>query len=71
MEQRFYFEPGLSFRTFGVKDEVRLIKQLANEYQLNITARDNWVELAGNDVSVDAALRFLEELQKTAEAYRQ
>lgn len=64
MEQRFYFEPGLSFRTFGVKDEVRLIKQLANEYQLDITARDNWVELAGNDVSVNAALRFFEELQK-------
>ncbi|MBE6362557.1 MAG: PhoH family protein [Lentisphaerae bacterium] len=64
MEQRFYFEPGLSFRTFGVKDEVRLIKQLANEYQLNITARDNWVELAGDDASVKAALHFFEELQK-------
>ena len=64
MEQRFYFEPGLSFRTFGVKDEVRLIKQLANEYQVNITARENWVELAGNDAAVNAALRFFEELQK-------
>ncbi len=64
MEQRFYFEPGLSFRTFGVKDEVRLIKQLANEYQLNITARDNWVELAGDDASVKAVLHFFEELQK-------
>ena len=64
MEQRFYFEPGLSFRTFGVKDEVRLIKQLANEYQLNITARDNWVELDGSDASVKAVLKFFDELQK-------
>ena len=64
MEQRFYFEPGLSFRTFGVKDEVRLIRQLANEYQLNITARDNWVELSGSDGSVKSALLFFEELQK-------
>ena len=64
MEQRFYFEPGISFRTFGVKDEVRLIKQLENEYQLNITARDNWVELDGSDASVKAALNFFDELQK-------
>ena len=64
MEQRFYFEPGLSFRSFGVKDEVRLIRQLAGEYQVDITARDNWVELSGNDVSVKSALRFFEELQK-------
>lgn len=64
MEQRFYFEPGISFCTFGVKDEVRLIKQLENEYQLNITARDNWVELDGSDASVKAVLKFFDELQK-------
>ena len=64
MEQRFYFEPGLSFRSFGVKDEVRLIRQLAGEYQIDITARENWVELSGNEVSVKSALRFFEELQK-------
>ena len=64
MKQRFYFEPGISFRTFGVKDEVRLIKQLENEYQLNITSRDNWVELDGSDASVKAALNFFDELQK-------
>ena len=64
MEQRFYFEPGISFGTFGVKDEVRLIKQLENEYQLNITARDNWVELDGSDASVKAVLKFFDELQK-------
>ena len=64
MEQRFYFEPGISFGTFGVKDEVRLIRQLENEYQLNITARDNWVELDGSDASVKAVLKFFDELQK-------
>ena len=64
MEQRFYFEPGISFCTFGVKDEVRLIRQLENEYQLNITARDNWVELNGSDASVKAVLNFFNELQK-------
>lgn len=64
MEQRFYFEPGISFCTFGVKDEVRLIRQLENEYQLNITARDNWVELDGSDASVKAVLKFFDELQK-------
>ena len=64
MDQRFYFEPGISFGTFGVKDEVRLIRQLENEYQLNITARDNWVELDGSDASVKAVLKFFDELQK-------
>ena len=64
MEQRFYFEPGISFCTFGVKDEVRLIRQLESEYQLNITARDNWVELDGSDAAVKAVLKFFDELQK-------
>ena len=64
MEQRFYFEPGLSFRTFGVKDEVRLIRQISAEYQVTVNARDNWVELSGSESAVNAALRFFEELQK-------
>ena len=63
-QQRFYFEPGLSFRTFGAKDEVRLLKQLAAEYQVEIISRDNWVELSGKDPAVSGAVKFLEEIQK-------
>ncbi len=64
MEQRFYFEPGLSFRAFGAKDEVRLLKQISGEYQVEINSRDNWVELSGSADAVEKALKFLNELQK-------
>ena len=63
-QQRFYFDPGLSFRAFGAKDEVRLLKQLSAEYQLEIVSRDNWVELSGSDSAVAKAVKFLEEIQK-------
>ena len=63
-QQRFYFEPGLSFHAFGVKDEVRLLKQLSSEFQIGINSRDNWVELSGETPAVAKAVKFLEELQK-------
>ena len=64
MEQRFYFEPGLSFRAFGVKDEVRLLRQLSETYNVTVNARDNWVETAGDESAVSNTLKFFEELQK-------
>ena len=63
MEQRFYFEPGLSFRTFGVKDEVRLIRQISETFQVTVNARDNWVELSGENDSVEKCCAFFEKLQ--------
>jgi phosphate starvation-inducible PhoH-like protein len=63
-QQRFYFEPGLSFHAFGVKDEVRLLKQISSEFQIGINSRDNWVELSGETPAVAKAVKFLEELQK-------
>ena len=64
MKERFYFEPGLSFRSFGVKDEVRLLRQLSERCNVSVSARDNWVELSGDDECVDAALKYLVGLQK-------
>ena len=64
MEQRFYFEPGLSFRAFGVKDEVRLLRQISETYNVTVNARDNWVELSGDESAVSNTLKFFEELQK-------
>ena len=64
MKERFYFEPGLSFRSFGVKDEVRLLRQLSERCNVSVNARDNWVELSGDDECVDAALKYLTGLQK-------
>lgn len=63
-QQRFYFEPGFSFRTFGAKDEVRLLKQISAEYQLEVNARENWVEFSGEVSAVNRAVKFLEKLQK-------
>ncbi len=64
MNERFYFEPGLSFRSFGVKDEVRLLKQLSGNCGVSVSARDNWVELSGEDENVAGALKILNGLQK-------
>lgn len=64
MKERFYFEPGLSFRTFGVKDEVRLLKQLSEIWHVTVNSRENWVEISGDDNQLNGALNFLTELQK-------
>lgn len=64
MQERFYFEPGMSFRAFGVNDEVRLLKQLSETFQITLNARDNWVELSGNENNVSGALAFFGQLQK-------
>ena len=61
--ERFYFEPGFSLRAVGMGDEVRLLDRFRSIFNVAVTARENWVEVSGEDEAVRAALTVLEEMQ--------
>ena len=62
--ERFYFEPGFSLRAAGTGDEVRLLNRFRNTFEVGVTARENWVELSGDDANVAVAVSALRELQE-------
>ena len=64
MEDKFYFEPGFSLRSVCAGDEVRLLKQLEEKFSVHVTARDNWVALAGDDSAVQGAIAFFASLSE-------
>ena len=47
--ERFYFEPGFSFRAAGMGDEVRLLERFGSIFSVAVAARENWVEVTGED----------------------
>lgn len=62
--ERFYFEPGFSLRAVGTGDEVRLLERFRNVFNISVTARENWIELSGNEPEIKNAIHALSELQK-------
>ena len=61
--ERFYFEPGVSLRAVGMGDEVRLLDRFRTIFEVAISARENWVELSGDENAVASALTVLREMQ--------
>ena len=61
--ERFYFEPGFSFRAAGMGDEVRLLERFGNLFNISVVSRENWVEITGDEGRVKDALSALNELQ--------
>jgi phosphate starvation-inducible PhoH-like protein len=61
--ERFYFEPGFSLRAAGTGDEVRLLERFGNVFKVTVTARENWVEVAGTPEQRADALKALNDLQ--------
>lgn len=61
--ERFYFEPGFSLRAVGMGDEVRLLDRFRTIFEVAISARENWVELSGDENAVASALTVLREMQ--------
>ena len=61
--ERFYFEPGFSFRAAGMGDEVRLLERFGSIFSVAVAARENWVEVTGDDGATARALKALNDLQ--------
>ena len=61
--ERFYFEPGFSFRAAGMGDEVRLLERFGSIFSVAVAARENWVEVTGEDGAAARALKALNDLQ--------
>lgn len=61
--ERFYFEPGFSFRAAGMGDEVRLLERFGSIFSVAVAARENWVEVTGEDGATVRALKALNDLQ--------
>ena len=63
VSERFYFEAGFSLRAVGTGDEVRLLERFRQTFDVAATARENWIEIAGETANVQSMLAALNELQ--------
>jgi len=61
---RYYFEDGLSLHALCTADEVRLLRLIRESFQVGVTARDGWMELAGAPDAVERTEAFLNGLVK-------
>ena len=64
VDNRFYFEKGLTIHTACAGDEVKNLRYLENVFDVKLVARDNWVEIRGGDAEVARVKAFLEELSR-------
>ena len=58
MNEKIYFEPGTSLHTLCAGDEVKLLRTVEELFPVRITARENMVDLAGEEASVRSAKGF-------------
>lgn len=61
--ERFYFTPGFSLRAVGTGDEVRLLDRFRRVFNVDITARENWLEISGETECIQKMRNAVEELQ--------
>ena len=61
--ERFYFIPGFTLRAVGTGDEVRLLERFSRNFDVNITARENWMDISGEKECVQNMLAAINELQ--------
>ena len=64
MESRFYFEKGLTLHTACAGDEVKNLRYLQNLFGVRLVARENWVEIHGEEEAVQRVQKLLAELAR-------
>ncbi len=69
-DNRFYFEKGLTLHTACAGDEVRNLRYLENIFGVKLVARDNWVEISGDEEATGRVKAFLAELSRFYELRR-
>ena len=62
MESKYYFDKGLSWHTACAGDEVKGLKTLERLFGVRLVARENWVQIDGEEEAVERATAFLKEL---------
>ena len=63
-ESRFYFEKGLTLHTACAGDEVKNLRCLQNLFGVRLVARENWVEIHGEEEAVERVQALLAELAR-------
>lgn len=64
MNEKIYFESGISLHTLCAGDEVRLLRVLEEQFASKIAARDNQVDISGSDNAVQRTVEFFNALLK-------
>ena len=64
MESRYYFDKGLSWHAACAGDEVRALRTLERQFGVRLVARENWVQIEGEEEPVGRMESFLEELAR-------
>ncbi len=64
MDEKFYFEQGLTLHTACAGDEVRNLRFLESQFEVKLVARENWVAITGEDEPVARVKAFFSELAK-------
>lgn len=64
VDNRFYFEKGLTIHTACAGDEVKNLRYLESVFDVKLVARDNWVEIKGGDAETARVKTFLAELSR-------
>lgn len=64
MEERFYFESGMTFHAACAGNEIRNLRMIQQTFAVTLVARDGCVEIAGEDRDVARCKEFFIELAR-------
>lgn len=64
MEERFYFESGMTFHAACAGNEIRNLRMIQQTFAVTLVARDGCVEIAGEDRDVTRCKEFFTELAR-------
>lgn len=62
LESRYYFDKGLSWHVACAGDEVRGLRTLERQFGVRLVARENWVQIEGEEDAIGRAESFFAEL---------
>jgi phosphate starvation-inducible PhoH-like protein len=64
VEDKFYFENGLSLNDVFAGHINKNVKQAGDQLEISLVSRDSWIKLSGSREKVDRAKEFLNELSR-------
>lgn len=62
VESKYYFDNGLSWHVACAGDEVKSLRTLEKLFGVHLVARENWVQISGEEDAVARASAFFDEL---------
>lgn len=62
VESKYYFDNGLSWQVACAGDEVKSLRTLEKLFGVHLVARENWVQISGEEDAVARASAFFDEL---------